>query len=306
MKVKIEGRRRLCKKVSPEDGNVMSRNDGPISSEIVDFDSPAPLKKVAESVDNGGNEIRDILNDLSARLEILSIEKRPLSKRHGRVDDSLPVHMNEGKNQLKKGEVEQYMSRGSSYSLTDNFSDRNGVNRIDIELNREAVLQDEHESAKIVGRVNSVNHFGEQKNNEIKRVGGGIFPTKSSVGLNFNQPKDDNDDDCVVTSGKNISYKVDSRQDMSRQEANGFGKIDTLDIDAENSISRGDDSIVLNGPKSTYKLCGKIANMLYPHQRDGLNWLWSLHCQGKGGILGDDMGLGKTMQVKSIILPLSC
>ncbi|KAK2998788.1 hypothetical protein RJ639_022823, partial [Escallonia herrerae] len=55
--------------------------------------------------------------------------------------------------------------------------------------------------------------------------------------------------------------------------------------------------IYLSGPISTYKLPGKIVKMLYPHQCDGLKWLWSLHCQGKGGILGDDMGLGKTMQI---------
>lgn len=58
-----------------------------------------------------------------------------------------------------------------------------------------------------------------------------------------------------------------------------------------------DGSITLNGPKSSYKLPGMIAKMLYPHQSDGLRWLSALHCQGKGGILGDDMGLGKTMQI---------
>ncbi|XBH97984.1 hypothetical protein VPH35_127566 [Triticum aestivum] len=40
--------------------------------------------------------------------------------------------------------------------------------------------------------------------------------------------------------------------------------------------------------------------MLYPHQRQGLGWLWFLHCRGTGGILGDDMGLGKTMQMTGI------
>lgn len=53
-----------------------------------------------------------------------------------------------------------------------------------------------------------------------------------------------------------------------------------------------------------YKLPGKTAKMLYPHQREGLKWLWSLHCKGKGGILGDDMGLGKTMQICSFLCGL--
>lgn len=40
-----------------------------------------------------------------------------------------------------------------------------------------------------------------------------------------------------------------------------------------------------------------VSKMLYPHQREGLSWLWALHCSATEGILGDNMGLGKTMQV---------
>lgn len=28
-----------------------------------------------------------------------------------------------------------------------------------------------------------------------------------------------------------------------------------------------------------YKLQGRIFKMLYPHQREGLQWLWILHCR---------------------------
>ncbi|CAM0879623.1 unnamed protein product [Alopecurus aequalis] len=53
-----------------------------------------------------------------------------------------------------------------------------------------------------------------------------------------------------------------------------------------------------------YKLPGSIFNILYPHQREGLKWLWVLHCKGRGGILGDDMGLGKTMQISAFLAGL--
>ena len=37
---------------------------------------------------------------------------------------------------------------------------------------------------------------------------------------------------------------------------------------------------------------------LQPHQKQGLEWLWPLHCSDMpGGIVADDMGLGKTLQV---------
>lgn len=32
----------------------------------------------------------------------------------------------------------------------------------------------------------------------------------------------------------------------------------------------------------------------------GVRWMWQLHRQGAGGIVGDEMGLGKTVQVCAI------
>lgn len=33
------------------------------------------------------------------------------------------------------------------------------------------------------------------------------------------------------------------------------------------------------------------------YQQTGVKWLWELHCQQAGGIIGDEMGLGKTVQM---------
>lgn len=40
---------------------------------------------------------------------------------------------------------------------------------------------------------------------------------------------------------------------------------------------------------------------LFPHQRGGVAWMWSLVKEGKGGVLADDMGLGKTVQVAAVL-----
>lgn len=69
-----------------------------------------------------------------------------------------------------------------------------------------------------------------------------------------------------------------------------------LDDDGESHYD-DTDSIAFVGQQKTYTLPGKVAKMLFPHQREGLKWLWDIHCKLGGGILGDDMGLGKTMQV---------
>ncbi|KAE8708130.1 Protein CHROMATIN REMODELING 8 [Hibiscus syriacus] len=40
---------------------------------------------------------------------------------------------------------------------------------------------------------------------------------------------------------------------------------------------------------------------LFDYQKVGVQWLWELHCQRAGGIIGDEMGLGKTVQVLSFL-----
>lgn len=197
----MQGRRRLCKVAYSDDADGAG-NEVPVDEsnvhDLVDLDSPI---RVEES--KGKNEIRDILNDLSSRFELLSVEKK-------RVKEKQPC----------EDEVVEFGSAGSSFSPQQDSLDNSS----------------EGTTNNAGGGTNAIHYL------------------------------EDDDDDSV-------------------QEFDHFEP-------------QNDGSITLTGPKSTYKLPGKIGKMLYPHQREGLKWLWSLHCLGKGGILGDDMGLGKTMQVR--------
>lgn len=40
-----------------------------------------------------------------------------------------------------------------------------------------------------------------------------------------------------------------------------------------------------------------VNDRLFPYQRTALQWMWELHRQQAGGIIGDEMGLGKTVQI---------
>ncbi|KAL9180108.1 hypothetical protein ACHAXT_008078 [Thalassiosira profunda] len=44
-----------------------------------------------------------------------------------------------------------------------------------------------------------------------------------------------------------------------------------------------------------------INDRLFSYQRTGVRWMWELHCQGAGGVVGDEMGLGKTVQISSFL-----
>lgn len=49
----------------------------------------------------------------------------------------------------------------------------------------------------------------------------------------------------------------------------------------------------------------RIWDHLYNYQRVCVQWLWELHQQKVGGILGDEMGLGKTIQIIAFLASLS-
>lgn len=65
-------------------------------------------------------------------------------------------------------------------------------------------------------------------------------------------------------------------------------------------LAKDKDAMVLG--KGRYCLPGRIATQLYPHQRESIEWLWSLHVKKTGGILGDDMGLGEKSSESEIVL----
>lgn len=52
------------------------------------------------------------------------------------------------------------------------------------------------------------------------------------------------------------------------------------------------------------KMPREIWRGLYAYQRTGVKWLWELHNQEVGGILGDEMGLGKTVQIIALLAAL--
>ncbi|CAI9589294.1 unnamed protein product, partial [Staurois parvus] len=54
-----------------------------------------------------------------------------------------------------------------------------------------------------------------------------------------------------------------------------------------------------------FQIPGVLWKKLYKYQQTGVRWLWELHCQQAGGILGDEMGLGKTIQIIAFLAGLS-
>ncbi|KAK6922790.1 Helicase, C-terminal [Dillenia turbinata] len=333
--MKIEGRRRLCKASTKFDQEESSVVDDIPGFELCDFES-TPKTTITSKNDNGcGNEIRDILSDLSSRLELLSIEKNRISKPVDPVADTSSALFKEEFNQQKKDDLPEYATAGSSFSLkldtSDSSSDAATESKVghkyDTMANSYTELEKMQSEAKgkvkhletVSEKLPTLSKFVEEDtdddghretdgfqseakgNNLVDQVKTlKIDNEKRAVYSKFaDEDINDDSDDCVILSGNGKkSGKKDANHDSQFEDRSDNTEKDEMLKDiSKNLVWEEEKTITLKGPTYTYRLPGKIAEMLFPHQRDGLKWLWSLHCQGKGGILGDDMGLGKTMQI---------
>ena len=90
-----------------------------------------------------------------------------------------------------------------------------------------------------------------------------------------------------------------------RSRRNGFHDSDE-DRAAEDDEDEDEDEEPLEDVEFAGGLSipGDTYERLLPHQKTCLKWLWELHCQRAGGIIGDEMGLGKTVQVASFLAAL--
>ena len=52
------------------------------------------------------------------------------------------------------------------------------------------------------------------------------------------------------------------------------------------------------------RIPSSIWSRLYGYQCTGVHWLWELHCQQCGGVVGDEMGLGKTIEMIAFLTGL--
>ncbi|KAF7804623.1 protein CHROMATIN REMODELING 8 [Senna tora] len=82
----------------------------------------------------------------------------------------------------------------------------------------------------------------------------------------------------------------------------------TLMTEGSVDVSEEDQDVELADHEPSYvtlegglKIPDNIFDALFEYQRIGVQWLWELHCQRAGGIIGDEMGLGKTIQVLSFL-----
>jgi DNA excision repair protein ERCC-6 len=104
-------------------------------------------------------------------------------------------------------------------------------------------------------------------------------------------------DEAAGESGGRVVKRTRRRRSgggYSSEEDDAADKKDDDDDDQDEDVA----DVEFDGGMS---IPGDVYVRLLPHQKTCLKWLWELHCQRAGGIIGDEMGLGKTVQVASFL-----
>ncbi|KAJ6773705.1 DNA EXCISION REPAIR PROTEIN ERCC-6-RELATED [Salix purpurea] len=93
--------------------------------------------------------------------------------------------------------------------------------------------------------------------------------------------------------------KSASSEDMGDSVDSGRDLLTSIsEEDVDDGYDNDSPFITLEGG---LKIPEAIFRKLFDYQKVGVQWLWELHCQRAGGIIGDEMGLGKTIQVLSFL-----
>ncbi|XP_054585000.1 DNA excision repair protein ERCC-6 [Eptesicus fuscus] len=103
---------------------------------------------------------------------------------------------------------------------------------------------------------------------------------------------------------KGVRCRDDGDEDYYKQRLRRWNKLRLQD--KEKCLKLEDDSEESDAEfDEGFKVPGFLFKKLFKYQQTGVRWLWELHCQQAGGILGDEMGLGKTIQIIAFLAGLS-
>ncbi|XP_041866515.1 DNA excision repair protein ERCC-6 [Melanotaenia boesemani] len=214
------------------------------------------------------------------KLQIIALKAHP--KARPKADQQLPKPRRKPHN-----EGEETDSEGSEYLPSDEGID----------------LDQEEREAMEEGFGEDVDDEYELKPYKRKPKGKGRKKVKSKDSEDEYYPESSDEED--EDEGKVQKYKDDGDLEHYRQRLRRWKRqrLREREEKRERGEELSDDSDAEFD--EGFKVPGFLWKKLYKYQQTGVRWLWELHCQQAGGILGDEMGLGKTIQVISFLAGLS-
>ncbi|GMH43692.1 hypothetical protein BSKO_11614 [Bryopsis sp. KO-2023] len=136
----------------------------------------------------------------------------------------------------------------------------------------------------------------------LKKNGKAIVKKKLAGGSESEyEPTDEVDSDSMEEDGEMEEPQAESKPNVTSRMDDGVD--DTYEeriaqLKPPYKDRRGVDYVEFDGG---YRIPNDIYSRLLDYQKTGVKWMWELHTQKAGGIIGDEMGLGKTVQVCSFL-----
>ncbi|KAM4702917.1 LOW QUALITY PROTEIN: DNA excision repair protein ERCC-6 [Rhinophrynus dorsalis] len=127
-------------------------------------------------------------------------------------------------------------------------------------------------------------------------------PRKQSMDPEF-LPSSDEEEEGMSGSRKGQRCRDDGNAKMYKHRLRRWHKQQLKEQEQQVAADESEDSDVEFD--EGFRIPGSLWKKLYKYQQTGVRWLWELHCQQAGGILGDEMGLGKTIQIIAFLAGLS-
>ncbi|KAM3912905.1 DNA excision repair protein ERCC-6 [Leptodactylus fuscus] len=116
-------------------------------------------------------------------------------------------------------------------------------------------------------------------------------------------PSSDEDGEEIHRSSKDKRCRDDGDAKLYKHRIRQYLKQESKEAEQRRMAEESEDSDVEFD--EGFCIPGSLWKKLYKYQQTGVRWLWELHCQQAGGILGDEMGLGKTIQIIAFLAGLS-
>ncbi|KAJ1610025.1 Swi/SNf2 RAD26 [Cryptosporidium canis] len=124
------------------------------------------------------------------------------------------------------------------------------------------------------------------------------------------EPSQEQESESIVELESIVQGELEVKDDLDSERYNRrvlrSGNQMNTGQDGSNEGDSGPKTIRVSRDSDSNQLFiwDKIWRALYPHQKEGVLWMWGLYCNNHGGILADEMGLGKSITAASFIAAL--
>merc|ERR1712241_516763 len=243
------------------------------------------------------DKLKESKTELETSIQELEASKETQIK-HEENDEDAPTNETEQEKSIRLGQMTAFGKM--LVTKTEKDEENNIANRNYMK----DWMQDGSDSDSDKGKAMSQKHINEimergkrKKKEKVERYDKGYNTDDEDWDYSDEEDESSNDSGVVIKKKKAYSTVDDGDKDIYLQRLQEW-----QDSRTEKSNELDSKYEELDGGM---RVPARLWSSLYHYQKVAVQWLWELHQQDVGGILGDEMGLGKTVQMVTFLASLS-